>query len=72
MRELSVKVAALPPADVGPVTRALHAVPGVSAVELDVSSGWVVIRGDSLDEDELLAVLRAAALVPERVQHDMK
>ena len=70
MREFGVKVSALRNDDVSPVTRALRSVPGVTTVEIDVSSGWVFARGEALDEAALLASVRSAGLVPVYVQHD--
>jgi hypothetical protein len=68
--EFCVKVATLHNNDVVRISRALRSVSGVTAVEVDVSSGWVVIRGETLNEAELLARVRDVGLLPERVQHD--
>jgi copper chaperone CopZ len=71
MRELCIKVAALDTGDATTrITRALRASDGVTAVEVDPSSGWVVTHGHRLHERRLLAAVRAAGFVIQRVSHD--
>ena len=70
MREFCVKIAPLKHDDAARISRMLRSVDGITAVEVDVSSGWVVVRGTSLREAELLAAVRACGFVPERVLRD--
>jgi copper chaperone CopZ len=70
MQEFCVKLTTLHNDDAARVSRQLRAVRGVMSVEVDLSSGWVVARGRGLSESELLAGVRAAGLVVERVLHD--
>ena len=71
MRELCIKVTAVGRGDATQrITRLLRAVDGVTAVEVDPVSGWVITRGNSLQEDDLLTTVRAAGFGIERVSHD--
>jgi copper chaperone CopZ len=70
MQEFCVKTTALHSDDAARVSRELRTIRGVASVEVDLSSGWVVARGRGLSESELLAGVRAAGLVVERVLHD--
>lgn len=71
MRELCIKVAALDAGDAtSRITRVLRASDGVTAVEVDPTSGWVITHGDGLQEQRLLAAVRAAGFLIQRVSHD--
>jgi hypothetical protein len=70
MREFCMKISSLQNSDAARISAALRAVNGVTAVEVDVSSGWVVARGHGLIESQLLAGVRASGLTVERVLHD--
>ena len=71
MQELCIKVAALDAGDATTrITRVLRAGDGVTAVEVDPSSGWVVAHGGHLHERRLLAAIRAAGFLIQRVSHD--
>ncbi len=71
MRELCIRVAALDAGDATTrITRLLRATDGVTAVEVDPSSGWVVAYGVRLQERRLLAAVHAAGFLIQRVSHD--
>jgi copper chaperone CopZ len=70
MKEFCVKVAPMKDEDAGRISKVLRSVDGITAVEVDVFSGWVVVRGEGLHKAELLAAVRACGLIPEHVLHD--
>lgn len=70
MREFCVKVAQLKQENAALISAGLRLVEGVTAVEVDVFSGWVVVRGTNLHEGDLLAAVRVCGFVPERVLHE--
>jgi copper chaperone CopZ len=70
MKEFCVRVAPMKDEDAARISKALRSVEGITAVEVDVFSGWVVVRGESLHEAELLAAVRACGFIPEHVLHD--
>lgn len=70
MREFCVRVTPLKHEEATRITKRLRSVDGITAVEVDVFSGWVVVRGKNLREAELLAAVRACGFIPEHVLHD--
>jgi hypothetical protein len=70
MREFCVRVAPLKHDEATRISKGLRSVDGITAVEVDVFSGWVVVRGESLCEAKLVAAVRACGFVPEQVLHD--
>ena len=67
MRECYVKVPPLRHQDAARISSGLRSVDGVTAVEVDVSTGWIAIRGLRLREAELLAAVHACGFVPEQI-----
>jgi copper chaperone CopZ len=61
MAEVVFKVAAVADGDgVKAITRHVREIKGISSVEIDLHTKWVVITGDRLDTDAIRRAVRAA------------
>jgi hypothetical protein len=71
MREFCVRVAPMRDEEAARISQALRSAERITAVDVDIFSGWIVVRGESLRAAKLLAALRAYGFVPEQVLHDL-